>query len=138
MLVMDSFDRRVLAVLKDGKPRDFQQLLWEVGFSHNTLRLHLARLERQGMVVKAKKPKNGPGRPGFTYSLPPEIRHRVDLIFTEPYTTVVSLTFQTLRHLCRFEKGKHCKKVKDRCAPQNYPQNLKEKQISFLTIFATC
>jgi DNA-binding transcriptional regulator PaaX len=28
-------------------------MLREVGFSHNTLRLRLARLERQGMVVKA-------------------------------------------------------------------------------------
>jgi len=90
MLVMDSFDRRVLAVLKDGKPRDFQQLLWEVGFSHNTLRLHLARLERQGFILKAKKPQKGPGRPRFTYSLSPRLRRQVALTLTEPYTAIVA------------------------------------------------
>jgi hypothetical protein len=38
---MDLFDRRILAVLKDGKPRGFQHVLSEVDFSRNTLRLHL-------------------------------------------------------------------------------------------------
>jgi len=38
---MDLFDRHILAVLKDGKPRGFQQVLSEVDFSRNTLRLHL-------------------------------------------------------------------------------------------------
>jgi DNA-binding Lrp family transcriptional regulator len=33
---MDFFDERVLAALKDGKPRGFTALLSEVGFSHNT------------------------------------------------------------------------------------------------------
>ncbi len=68
---MDLFDRRILAVLKDGKPRGFQQVLSEVDFSHNTLRLHLASLERQGMILKAKTLKSSPGRPSFTYSSPP-------------------------------------------------------------------
>ncbi|MFQ6094962.1 MAG: helix-turn-helix domain-containing protein [Candidatus Bathyarchaeia archaeon] len=124
---MDSFDRRILAVLKGGKPREFEELLEEVGFSHNTLRLHLARLERQGFIVKAKKPQKGPGRPSFTYSLPPRLRHRVALTLTEPHTTIVSLTFQKLRHLCRFEKGGYCKKISRKCAPQNCPQILKGK-----------
>ena len=34
---MDLFDERILAALKDGKPRGFIVLLSEVGFSHNTL-----------------------------------------------------------------------------------------------------
>ena len=38
---MDFFDERVLAALKDGKPRSFTTLLSEVGFSHNTLQQHL-------------------------------------------------------------------------------------------------
>jgi len=124
---MDSFDRRILSVLRDGKPRDFQQLLKEVGFSHNTLRLHLAGLERQSFIVKSKKAKKGRGRPGFIYSLPPEIRNRVALTITKPYTTIVSLTFQRLRHLCRFEKGGYCKKTKRRCEAQNCPQILKRE-----------
>jgi len=124
---MDLFDRRILAVLKDGEPKEFKELLQEVKFSHNTLRLHLSRLERQGFVVKAKKPKKDCGRPCFTYSLPPKLRRRVDLTLTEPYTTIVSLTFQKLRHLCRFEKGRYCKKTRKRCEAQNCPQILKRE-----------
>jgi predicted ArsR family transcriptional regulator len=124
---MDSVDKRILTVLRDGKPWDFHQFLREAGFSQNTLRLHPTSLKRQGMVVKAKTPKNGPGRPRSTYSLPPNVRHQADLIVTEPYTTIVSLTFQKLRHLCRFEKGGYCKKIKDRCTPQNCPQTLKKE-----------
>ena len=65
---MDSFDRQILAVLEDGKSADFHQILKEVRFSHNTLRLHLASLEREGMIVKAETAKNSPGRPSFTYA----------------------------------------------------------------------
>jgi hypothetical protein len=35
---MDMFDERILAVLNDGKPIVFTQLLSEVGFSHDTLK----------------------------------------------------------------------------------------------------
>jgi predicted ArsR family transcriptional regulator len=122
---MDSFDRQILAVLKDGEPRDFQQLLREAGFSHNTLKLRLVGLERQGFILKAKKRRESPGRPGFTYSLPPEIKHRVSLTLTDPYTVIVSLTFQKLKHLCRFEKGGHCKTIRRRCDAQNCPQIIK-------------
>jgi len=87
----------------------------------------LASLERQGFIVKFKKPKKGHGRPSFVYSLPPEIRNQATLTITKPYTTIVSLTFQRLKHLCRFEKGGYCKKTKRRCEAQNCPQILKEK-----------
>jgi len=127
MLAMDLFDRQILVVLRDGKPRKFEELLQEVRFSHNTLRLHLSRLEREGFIVKTKKPKNGPGRSTLTYSLPPKLRRQVDLTVTEPYTTIVSLTFQKLRHLCRFEKGRYCKKTRRRCEAQSCPQILKRE-----------
>jgi len=49
-------------VLKNGESLESDQLLWEVGFSRNTLRLHIAGLKRQGMIVQAlKTKKNGPG-----------------------------------------------------------------------------
>jgi hypothetical protein len=41
---MDLYDKRILAVLRDGKSRNFYQILSEVGFSYNTLRLHLTQL----------------------------------------------------------------------------------------------
>jgi len=124
---MDSFDKRILSVLRDGRPRDFRQLLMDADFSHNTLRTHLASLERQGFIVKDKKPIKRQGRPVFVYSLPPKISHKIALTIKEPQTTIVSLTFQGLKHLCKFEKGEYCKKVKCRCEAQNCPQILKEE-----------
>ena len=56
---MDLYDRRILAVLRDGKPRNFRQILSEVEFSYNTLRLHLAQLVEQGLVVRRKRPQQG-------------------------------------------------------------------------------
>ena len=88
---MDSFDRRILAVLRDGESRDFPRLLREAGFSHNTLRLRLTSLKRQGFILETKKHKEGSGRPGFTYSLPPDVKHRVALTLTDPYTTIENL-----------------------------------------------
>lgn len=125
MSVMDLFDSRILTVLKDGGPRDFQQLLSQVRFSHNILRLHLASLERQGFILEAKKVREGPRRPSFVYSLPPEIKHWVALTLRRPYTAIVSLTFRKLRHLCRFEKGDTARKRGEDAKPQNCPQILK-------------
>jgi predicted ArsR family transcriptional regulator len=60
---MDLYDRKILTVLRDGKPRNFQQTLSEIEFSYNTLRLHPAHLVEQGLVVRRKKPQQGSGRP---------------------------------------------------------------------------
>jgi hypothetical protein len=83
-------------------------------------------LERQGFIVKDKKPIKRRGRPVFVYSLPPKISHKISLTIKELQTTIVSLTFQGLRHLCRFEKGGYCKKIRAICEAQNCPQILKE------------
>jgi predicted ArsR family transcriptional regulator len=122
---MDSFDRQILTSLKNGESLDFKKLLQEVRFSHNTLRLHIAKLKRQGMIVQTEKTRNGPGRPILTYSLPPEIKQKVALTLTDPYTTIVSLTFQKLKHLCRFEKGGYCKETRRNCGVQNCLQIIK-------------
>ena len=124
---MDSFDSRILTVLKESKPLNIAQLVEAVGFSHNTLRSHLASLERRGMVAKAKTLRKGPGRPVLVYTLPPEIRQQVSLTLTDPSTTIVSVTFQKLKHLCRFEKGGYCKERRTGCAPQICPQIIKGK-----------
>jgi predicted ArsR family transcriptional regulator len=71
---MDSFDRQILAALKDGRSADFHRVLQKVTFSHNTMRQHLANLEREGMIVKAETGKNSLGRPSFTYALPPNTK----------------------------------------------------------------
>ena len=66
---MDLFEERILTVLNDGKPRFFAQLLGEVGFGRNTLKLHLKRLVAQSLVAKEKTVSNGRGRPKYTYSI---------------------------------------------------------------------
>jgi len=53
---MDFYDRGILIILKDGKPRTFQQLLSGAGFSHNTLRKHMDELVDQGLVARLKRP----------------------------------------------------------------------------------
>lgn len=60
---MDIFDERILSVLKDGKQRLFIQLLDEVRFSHNTLKLHLKRLLSESVLVREKDASEGLGRP---------------------------------------------------------------------------
>jgi predicted ArsR family transcriptional regulator len=124
---MDFFDKCILSVLRDGRSRDFNQLLREVDFSHNTLRLHLRRLVDQGLVVKEKTPSKGLGRPRFTYSAPPKLHRQASRLFSDPFSEIVTLPFRKLRHLCRFEKGGYCKKVKRKCEAQNCPQILKKE-----------
>jgi predicted ArsR family transcriptional regulator len=119
---MDSFDERVLAALKDGKPRSFATLLGEVGFSHNTLQQHLDRLVARGIVVKEKMASNSLGRPKFAYHVPSTATKQVTAALQNPYETLVTLQFTRLRHLCRFEKGGYCKEAKKSCGPQNCPQ----------------
>jgi len=119
---MGFFDEHILNVLRDGEPRGFQQLLGEVDFAHNTLRLHLTRLVVQGLILKAKTPSKGRGRPRFTYSLPPKLHRQAYRLLADPFAEIVALPFQKLKQLCRFEKGGYCKKAKRRCETQNCPQ----------------
>jgi predicted ArsR family transcriptional regulator len=119
---MDSFDKQILSVLRNGGSLEFKQILSQVRFSHNTLRLHLARLRHQGMIVQNEKPRESRGRPVLTYSLPVEMKRRVALTLTDPYTAIVSVTFQKLKHICRFEKGGFCKETRRNCGAQNCPQ----------------
>ncbi len=124
---MDPFNERILSVLRDGKPREFRQLLKEISFSHNTLRMHLNVLVAQDLVIKEKMLVKRLGRPKFTYSMPPWLRRQASSILSDPFTEVVILTFKRLRHLCRFEKGGYCKKIKKRCEAQNCPQIIKKE-----------
>jgi len=98
-----------------------------VGFSHNTLRLHLESLLDGGLVLKEKMPRRGHGRPMFTYALSPSLKRQIIRMLSEPYIEFVSLPFRKLRHLCRFEKGGYCKKNKGRMRSQKCPEIPKEQ-----------
>jgi len=119
---MDFFDERVLAALKDGKPRSFTALLSEVGFSHNTLQQHLERLMAQGLIVREKATANSFGRPEFAYPVPSRTTKQVTVALQHPLVELVARPFSRLRHVCRFEKGGYCKERRMDCAPQNCPQ----------------
>ena len=122
---MGFFDERILAMLKDGKPRSFTALLGEVGFSHNTLQHHLERLMAQGLIVREKAAANSFGRPRFAYHVPSRTTKPVFLALQDPRVELVALPFSRLRHVCRFEKGGHCKETGRECAPQICPQTRK-------------
>jgi DNA-binding Lrp family transcriptional regulator len=115
---MGFFDERVLAALKDGKPRSFTVLLSEAGFSHNTLQQHLERLMAQGLIVREKAAANSFGRPKFAYSIPSKTTKQVISALQDPRVELVAIPFSRIRHICRFEKGGYCKETKRDCAPQ--------------------
>ena len=119
---MDFFDERVLAMLKDGKSKDFAALLGEFGFSHNTLQQHLIRLTAKGLVVREKAAGNNFGRPKFTYHIPSKATKQVTVALNDPRVELVAVAFSRLRHVCRFEKGGRCKETRKDCSPQICPQ----------------
>lgn len=90
---MDVFDERILTVLKDGNPKLFTQLLDEAGFSHNTLKLHIKKLLKEGLLVREKSPLDEPGRPKYTYTIPPRLRKQVSAALSDPYVELVHLPF---------------------------------------------
>ena len=126
-LSMDIFDERILSVLKDGKPRPLSQLLDEVGFSHNTLKLHLKRLLSEGLLVREKTLSDGLGRPRFAYAVSPRLKKQVSAALSDPSMELVHLPFSRLKHLCRYEKGGYCKEARTNCNWRNCSQLPKSK-----------
>src|SRR4030042_4559262 len=118
---MDPIDIAILNHLRDGKPKEFKQILPAVKLSHNTLRHHLDSLENKKLISKGKQPAKARGRPKLTYSVPVG-EGRVPSVLPNPSTGVVSLTFDKLSQICRFEKGEFCKKVRGPCTARICPQ----------------
>jgi predicted transcriptional regulator len=118
---MDPFDDSILNLFRDGKPREFQQILTEIRLSHNTLRLHLDKLAERGLINKSKQPSKGPGRPKIVYSTPISAL-KPSAAPLNPSTGVITLTFSKLSQVCRFEKGGFCKKVRGSCNARYCPQ----------------
>ena len=118
---MDFYDKGIMTILKDGKPRTFQKILSEAGFSHNTLRQHLDELADKGLVERRKKPQRGPGRPLFTYRLSKVAEKAVSALL-DPSMGLVVVSFEGLRRFCTREKGDFCKEIRGRCTPVSCPQ----------------
>ena len=118
---MDPFDTVILNILRDGKPREFQQILDLVKFSHNTLRHHLDSLADQKLITKEKRPVKGRGRPRFVYSIPLG-KGKKTAMLPSSMIGMVSLSFSKLSQVCRFEKGGFCKKIRGQCSARVCPQ----------------
>ena len=114
---MDFYDRKIMTVLRDKKPRTFQQMLSDAGFSHNTLRQHLDELVNQGIVERLKIPGKGPGRPLFSYRLSGEVSERAAAAFSNPSLGLVAVSFDGLRRVCKRWKGGFYKEISSHCAP---------------------
>jgi hypothetical protein len=124
---MGFFDGRILNVLKDGKPRVFNQVLNDVRFSRNTLRLHLDFLVDQGFMVKEKSHLRDMEDQHSPIPFLLKLSVKFPSPLSDPFTEVVSITFSRLRHLCSFEKGGYCKNIKKRCEAQSCPQILNKE-----------
>jgi hypothetical protein len=59
--------------------------------------MHLVSLQRQGFIIKEKKPVKRRGSLFFVYSLSLEIRRKVTLTIKEPQTTIVSLNIPRIK-----------------------------------------
>jgi predicted ArsR family transcriptional regulator len=118
---MDPFDTAILNILSDGKPREFQQILDSVKFSHNTLRHHLDSLFDKRLITKEKKPVKCRGRPRFVYSILLGTGKKTAML-PSSMIGMVSLSFSKLSRVCRFEKGGFCKKIRGPCSAQVCPQ----------------
>jgi len=108
---MDPYEKEILNALKDGKRRNFQQILDEIDFSHNTLRLHLNSMVDEGLVAKEKMPSKGRGRPVYLYSAS-----------VEASGEIVALRFSDLKRICRYSRGGRCRETRARCEPSFCPQ----------------
>jgi predicted ArsR family transcriptional regulator len=122
---MGFFDERVLAALKDGKPRGFATLLGEVGFSHNTLQQHLEPLTTKSLVVRDKVIANGFRRPKFAYHIPSRTTKQVTATLENPAAELVqSLSvalgiFADLKRAATAKKQEKAARLKTAPKPEN-------------------
>jgi predicted ArsR family transcriptional regulator len=70
----------------DDAPRDVAGIAAALGVHPNTVRKHLGRLTRDGLVVEETERRGGPGRPARTYRpvpVPPEPYEQLALLLLE-------------------------------------------------------
>ena len=115
MCFVDWVCRSLVEALSRNGALSLGQLIDGPGFTRQTVYSRLNHLITAGIV--SKKPV-GCGRPAIPYSL------SKNLVGVE-LSDVASLTFQMLRHVCRFEKGGWCKEAKGMCTSENYPLTIK-------------
>ena len=122
---MDAYDRRIMQVLQDKGNMTFDQIRLNIDFSYNTIQQHLARLVEKGLVKRRKQPPNSPGRPKYVYNVSESLNGRPFTALMNPETNWVVVSFDSLRRLCRHEKGGYCKEIRGSCGALKCPKTLK-------------
>lgn len=85
---------RILALLRRG-PRTVLELARELSLTNNAVRMHVAMLERDRLVVpRGHRPTAR--RPAILYALTP----RADQLLAKPYAAVLSAMLQTVKERC--------------------------------------
>lgn len=119
---MDPYNKEILNALRDGDPRNFHQILGEVAFSHNTLRLHLDSMVDNGLIIREKTPSKRRERPVYFYHASAMALASAPGALDE----VVVLRSSELKRICRFHRGGRCRETRDRCEPNSCP-NIRKK-----------
>ena len=117
---MDWACRSLVEIFKVENDLSFSQIVEKSGFARQTVHNHLKHLVAAG-ILSCEAVKRGPGRPTIIYH---RSKQRIEVI---EEADVVSLTFQKLKHACRFEKGGWCKELRNKCAPEKCVLTLKGK-----------
>ena len=116
---MDWACRTLVGVL-DSERMSLSQLVERSGLARQTVHNHLKHLVEAGIVFQ-EAVKHGRGRPKVFYH---KSRQPIE---TLEGADIVRLTFQKLKHACRFEKGGWCKEVKGKCVQEKCPLTIKTK-----------
>jgi len=122
---MDHFDRTIIQLLVENKTLKFNEIHEKVDFSNNTLQQHLEELLEKGIIERNKQPQNRPRRPTYVYKIPESLKGRPLTTILTPRVNWVVLSFDSLRSMCRHEKGGYCKEIRGRCRARNCPKTLK-------------
>lgn len=82
-------------LLDAGAPVDVAELTAHLGFNHNAIRQHLAKLVAASLVVESIAPPNGRGRPRLLYAPEPSADSRWGV--TGPYERLAVLLAEVVR-----------------------------------------
>jgi predicted ArsR family transcriptional regulator len=63
-------------IVDAARPVDVEELTDKLGFNHNAIRQHLAKLVAAGLVIESKSVRVGPGRPRLVYTIDPAAEGR--------------------------------------------------------------
>ena len=119
-VLMDWCCRSLVGILDRESGLSLSQLIQRSGLARQTVHNHLRHLLKAG-IVSEEAVKRGRGRPTILYRRSKQPVQMVEM------ADIVSLTFQRLKHVCRFEKGGWCKEIKGKCTPERCPLTLKNK-----------